>query len=156
MVDAITERIWHGSNGRMNINLWIVLWLHCSLLQCRDKDRAPIKIREIYLVMNNTQLNKLSHQELVELQVKIAAIIGKKREQERAAVKEKISKLAASSGFDVKELLGVSRGKGSRAKVAIKYANPKDPGQTWTGRGRKPLWIVAELKRGKKLESFTI
>ena len=140
----------------MCINHWNILWLHFHYYIAAIKITFQVKVRGKYLVMNNAQLNKLNHQELVELQNKIAAVIGKKREQERAAVKEKISILAASAGFDVKDLLGASGRKGSRGKVAIKYANPKDPSQTWTGRGRKPLWMVAELKRGKKLESFMI
>jgi len=39
-------------------------------------------------------------------------------------------------------------------KVAPKYRGPK--GATWAGRGLKPKWLVAEIKKGKKLESFAI
>ena len=39
-------------------------------------------------------------------------------------------------------------------KVATKFRGPK--GATWAGRGLKPKWLVAELKKGKKLESFAI
>jgi DNA-binding protein H-NS len=42
------------------------------------------------------------------------------------------------------------------AKVAPKYRNPDDPGQTWTGRGRKPNWLVAELEAGRDQEDFRI
>ena len=35
-------------------------------------------------------------------------------------------------------------------------ANPDDPAQTWTGRGRKPNWLVARLKKGAKVENFAI
>lgn len=30
---------------------------------------------------------------------------------------------------------------GSRGNVAPKYRNPGNPEQTWTGRGRAPLWV---------------
>jgi DNA-binding protein H-NS len=39
-------------------------------------------------------------------------------------------------------------------KVAPKYRGPG--GETWSGRGLKPRWLVAEMKKGKKLESFAI
>src|ERR1041384_7096086 len=39
-------------------------------------------------------------------------------------------------------------------KVAPKYRGPK--GETWSGRGLKPRWLTAELKRGKKLQAFAI
>jgi DNA-binding protein H-NS len=29
-------------------------------------------------------------------------------------------------------------------------------GNTWAGRGAKPRWMVAALKKGKKIESFLI
>lgn len=52
-------------------------------------------------------------------------------------------------GFTRKELLEAASGKGSRqgggTKTALppKYRNP-DTGQTWSGRGRMPLWMSPE------------
>ena len=39
-------------------------------------------------------------------------------------------------------------------KVPPKYRSPS--GETWAGRGAKPRWLVAAIKRGKKLEDFLI
>jgi len=39
-------------------------------------------------------------------------------------------------------------------KVPPKYRSPL--GETWAGRGAKPRWLVAAIKRGKKLEDFLI
>jgi DNA-binding protein H-NS len=36
-----------------------------------------------------------------------------------------------------------------RGKVAPKYRNPADPQQTWTGRGKMPLWVKALHSEGK-------
>ena len=41
-------------------------------------------------------------------------------------------------------------------KVAPKYLNPKNPFETWAGRGAMPRWMAAEIKKGKKRESFAI
>lgn len=41
-------------------------------------------------------------------------------------------------------------------KVKPKYRNPDDSSQTWTGRGRMPLWMAGLLKKGAKQESFLI
>lgn len=38
--------------------------------------------------------------------------------------------------------------------VAIKYRDAA--GNTWTGRGSKPRWLVAAIASGKKVEDFTI
>jgi DNA-binding protein H-NS len=40
--------------------------------------------------------------------------------------------------------------------VAPKYRNPKDRSEIWAGRGATPRWLRAELKKGRKLESFAI
>jgi DNA-binding protein H-NS len=42
-----------------------------------------------------------------------------------------------------------------RGKVAPKYRNPANAEQTWTGRGRMPLW-VQELSKTGTLESALI
>ncbi len=42
-----------------------------------------------------------------------------------------------------------------RAKVAPKYRNPSDANQTWTGRGRTPVWVQA-LKDAGNLDSAII
>jgi DNA-binding protein H-NS len=39
-------------------------------------------------------------------------------------------------------------------KVPPKYRSPS--GETWAGRGAKPRWMVAAMKKGKKIESFLI
>jgi DNA-binding protein H-NS len=47
--------------------------------------------------------------------------------------------------------------RGSRLKgrrVPPKYRSPS--GETWAGRGARPGWLVAALKRGKKVEDFLI
>ena len=39
-------------------------------------------------------------------------------------------------------------------KVPPKYRSPS--GETWAGRGVKPKWMVAALKKGKKVDDFLI
>ena len=46
--------------------------------------------------------------------------------------------------------------KGRTPKAPAKYANPEDPTQTWSGRGRKPIWVHESLEAGKSLETFEI
>jgi DNA-binding protein H-NS len=39
-------------------------------------------------------------------------------------------------------------------KIAPKYRSPS--GETWAGRGAKPKWMIAALKKGRKPEDFLI
>jgi DNA-binding protein H-NS len=41
-------------------------------------------------------------------------------------------------------------------KVSPKYQNPKNPTETWSGRGRQPRWLSPQLRSGKKLDDFRI
>ena len=49
-----------------------------------------------------------------------------------------------------------ARGKHPSAgtKVAPRYRD--EAGNTWTGRGKQPKWVVAALASGRRLESFLI
>ncbi|MFT4191377.1 MAG: H-NS histone family protein [Comamonas sp.] len=38
--------------------------------------------------------------------------------------------------------------------VPIKYKGPN--GETWTGRGQKPVWLAELLKQGRQVEEFLI
>jgi DNA-binding protein H-NS len=104
------------------------------------------------------KVDKLSYNQLIELKDHIEATIEQRRADEQAALKEKMAEMAAEAGFDLEDVLPAKRGgKGRKGgTVAPKYRNPKDPSQTWTGRGRQPKWLVAELEKGRKLESFLI
>jgi DNA-binding protein H-NS len=98
---------------------------------------------------------KMSYADLVGLEGEIARLKAEKQTSERAALKEKLTAMATDAGFDIQELFGKARkGKGS---VAVKYRDPKNPENTWTGRGRPPRWLAAAMKtRGVRKEDFLI
>src|SRR5262245_17206356 len=99
-------------------------------------------------------LDKLSYAELAELRNRVDVLMVRKRDNERKELREKITGLLKDHGLTAQDLFGGRRGKGS---VAIKYRDPKNPENTWTGRGRMPRWLAAATKSGKaKKESFLI
>jgi DNA-binding protein H-NS len=105
-------------------------------------------------------LDKMSLKELVDLEAKVQKAIAQMRDRERAALKEKMAELAKNHGFSVNELFGGVRGARGAGKGkslgAAKYANPENKSDTWTGRGRKPNWLLERLKKGAKLNDFAI
>ena len=96
----------------------------------------------------------MSYAEPLKLQERIEAAISERRSEDAQATKEALRAMAEKAGFDIKELFG-KRGSPKGSGVA-KYRNPKDISQTWTGRGRKPNWLVDAVKKGSKLDSFKI
>jgi DNA-binding protein H-NS len=62
-------------------------------------------------------------------------------------------RLAALDGQAKGKALRISSSLKGR-KVPPKYRSRS--GETWAGRGARPLWLVAAMKKGKKIEDFLI
>ena len=97
--------------------------------------------------MARFNLDKMSSAELSELRSQVDRLMAEKQTSERSALRQKMEEMAEAAGMSLETLLGKGRkGKGS---VAAKYRDPKNPENTWTGRGRMPLWLVAATKGNK-------
>jgi DNA-binding protein H-NS len=40
--------------------------------------------------------------------------------------------------------------------VSPRYANPENPAESWSGRGKQPAWVGAAVARGESLESLMV
>ena len=106
--------------------------------------------------MRAIRLEKMSLKDLMDLEKKIKSAISVTKERERSKVRARIEELAARSGFSMDELFNARR-HGARNKLVVpKYMNPENASETWSGRGRKPKWLVSKLKRGAKIEQFAL
>jgi DNA-binding protein H-NS len=101
-------------------------------------------------------VDKLPLKELLDLEVRVRKAIVQARERERSEVRQEMMALAAKHGLSITEVFGLPRAGAKSGKVAVKYRNPGNPDETWTGRGRQPKWLVAALKKGAKIEDFSI
>jgi DNA-binding protein H-NS len=101
-------------------------------------------------------IENMSYAELTAMQSRIERAKAERQSADRAALRQKMADMAKEHGFDIRDLLD-GRGKGKRGKVAIKYRDPSNSANTWTGRGRMPRWMTAATKGGKaKKEDFLI
>jgi len=115
----------------------------------------------------NFDLNRFTLAELDEL---LAAAARRKKVLARrrpiAVVRAELTALAASCGYAIEELLGqppmqnlsaaVTRRKRRSGKVAAKYRDPENKRNTWSGRGRMPLWLAYHVKRGRAAADYLI
>jgi DNA-binding protein H-NS len=100
-------------------------------------------------------IENMSYRELTAMQARIESAKVERHNAERVALRQKLTDLAKEHGFDIHDLFAARRG--SRGKVAIKYRDPSNTENTWTGRGRMPRWMAAATKGGKaKKEDFLI
>ncbi|SIS50107.1 H-NS histone family protein [Paracoccus saliphilus] len=100
------------------------------------------------------EFDKLSLKELRDLQAKLERAINSYEDRKRREALTAVENAAREHGFNLAELTG---SKPKRAgTVAPKYVNPDDPTLTWTGRGRKPRWVLEALENGKSLDDLLI
>jgi len=99
-------------------------------------------------------LESMSMEELTDL-IKNAQKAMKTVEARRKAEAKKAVEMAAKEyGFTIDDIMTGAPVKGP--KGVPKYANPDNAAQQWTGRGRKPNWVVEQLEAGRTLEDLTI
>lgn len=108
-----------------------------------------------------TDLTEMSLSELKSLERKIAKAIEKLEAREKKKALAALEAKAREMGYSLDELTaeGGPRGRGKdkpKTKGVAKYANPADPSQTWTGKGRRPGWVLEALQAGKSLDDLAI
>ncbi len=104
-------------------------------------------------------ISKLKLKELYELQDLVDKKIEEMKEDEKKKLIDKMRALSISAGLELEDVVGSIVGiktKKKKKEVVIKYRNPDEETETWSGRGRKPKWLEKSLKEGKKLEDFLI
>lgn len=104
-------------------------------------------------------ISELSVEDLKRLQAEAEALIASKKDQAIEDAYNQVVAIAEGIGFSVEELLEVGeqkRKKTTRKAVEPRYRNKSNTEETWTGRGKQPRWLVAELEKGAKLEDFLI
>jgi DNA-binding protein H-NS len=101
---------------------------------------------------------------------KIQRVIKTKEARDKKATLAKLVLVARKSGFELHELMDTaavakavprtvrvpSRKTGKRGKVAPKYRNPANESETWSGRGRQPIWVKDFVENGGSMDQVTI
>jgi DNA-binding protein H-NS len=110
------------------------------------------------MLLNTSKLKKLPLEQLYALYDQIEQLLIKNIESEKRKLD---TRLAALRNGPIVKRTSVRRAsglkKGRRRKYPIvrpKYINPDNRSETWSGRGRRPRWVVAQLKAGKKLNDL--
>jgi DNA-binding protein H-NS len=110
--------------------------------------------------MKNSNLKSMGLDELWALHEEIASELASKMLAEKARLEQRLQQLAMSP-VETATKKGVTATKTVHARrpypqVSPKYRNPAEPSETWSGRGKTPRWLTAQLKSGKKLDDFQI
>ena len=111
--------------------------------------------------MSKLNLSSLSINDLWALHEEVSAVLSERITAEKRRLEQQLAKLSA--GFPLDDAVGrkvrLAQARGGRRHyppVLPKYQNPKDPSETWAGRGKQPRWLISQLKAGKKIDDFLI
>lgn len=100
-------------------------------------------------------LSDLSLKDLKDLQARVAREIDGFKDRKKREALMALEEKARELGFSISELTGTAKMR-KRSPAVAKFANPANTAETWSGRGRKPLWFVAALKSGKSPDDMAI
>jgi DNA-binding protein H-NS len=90
-----------------------------------------------------------SADELWALYEKILTILPKKLDAEKHQLERRLVQLRG-------RVENESKARRPYPKVHPKYRNPERPSETWSGRGKQPNWVGAQLRSGKKVDELLI
>ncbi|MBB5018714.1 DNA-binding protein H-NS [Chitinivorax tropicus] len=100
-----------------------------------------------------TQDNAAALAELKQRSVEIQKSIAEHQKNLQRTVKTFLGEVVHEFGLTVEDVQALVRGgnKGTKAKAAVKFCNPANPSEVWTGRGRPPLWALDRVARKEKV-----
>lgn len=104
-------------------------------------------------------LASMSLEQLHQLEAAVQREKQQRRSQEEdnlyREIREKISVLGISTD-DLLKRLGGGKGGQAKPRLPAQFRDPNNPANTWSGRGRKPLWVDAWLKQGRSIDELRI
>jgi len=128
-------------------------------------------------------ITRIPLSELLQLQQQLPVEIDRRRNLERDRVMEELSALARARGFVLEDLIGgqavpaaapvsmqapmpapvlspsilrpLPQGR-QRRSPPVKFRHPQQYDLTWTGRGKRPRWVMAWLAEGGRMEELGV
>lgn len=95
----------------------------------------------------------MSVDELYLLRQDVAAVLAAKLVAKQDALEKRLQQLPI---LPVRREATESKPRGRNPAVSAKFRNSERPFETWSGRGKQPGWLSAQLRAGKRLDDFRI
>jgi DNA-binding protein H-NS len=91
----------------------------------------------------------MSAEELWDLYGEIREILSAKLDAEKRVLERRLVQLN-------ERLVQDTKARRPYPKVHPKYRNPQNRFETWSGRGKQPQWVAAQVRSGKKVDELLI
>lgn len=124
------------------------------------KSSKPEKKKEVEPIDISELIAEMELEELVSLKDEVLTLISKKQKEKQKELYANMKEMAQTAGFDsVEEFVDSRKGRSPRSdkgvKLPPKYQN-EDGSKTWSGKGRKPRWVVEHLDNDGDLDDLLI
>ena len=109
--------------------------------------------------MADIDLSGLSIDQLTDLVGKAQSEMASREKKRRKDLRSELERRVAADGYKLGDIFpelgtGATGGR-QRRKMPVKFRNPQNPEETWTGIGRSPKWVQAILaERGIDMAAF--
>ena len=120
-------------------------------LVARWTEAAFNNISSGFKKMKPRDLKSMSADDLWSLHERLVSVLARKMSAEKARLDQKLRQLSGGA-----EPHKMSHARRPYPQVSPKYRNPAEPSETWAGRGKRPRWLTAQLKSGKRIDDFRI
>jgi DNA-binding protein H-NS len=104
--------------------------------------------------MSTFDLQSMEMDDLKKLRKDVDKAIASYDERRKAEARKALEEAAREHGFTINEIFGVAPR--SKKTLPPKFAKPDDPSTTWSGKGRRPSWVVEHLDAGGSLDDLRI
>jgi len=99
--------------------------------------------------VRNKNIEKMSVDELWNLHEEIRSVLSTKLDAEKRQLERRLVQLNGRAENKPKM-------RRPYPEVHPKYRNPERSSETWSGRGKRPRWVDAQLRSGKKVDELLI
>ena len=92
----------------------------------------------------------LTADELYLLHLEVAAVLREKLVAKKNVFEERLQQLHPTNVHEI------TQARRPYPTVKAKFRNPNQPSETWSGRGKRPPWLDAQLRSGTPIDNFRI
>lgn len=110
------------------------------------------KQRTAALSPTDFDLAAMSYLDLKELRARVDAAMQAQFAEARAAFQRDFLAKMAEFGLSIDDM----KPKRKRRAATVRYRDPEDPDNTWSGVGKPKKWLKEKLDQGHSLEEFSV
>lgn len=107
-------------------------------------------------------LNAMSQSELKALQRQVQEALSKSEARRKNDALKAVEQAVKEFGFSLQDIQTFASGSKARPSssrkgdAGAKFRNPENPDESWSGRGRRPLWFKAQLEAGRSEDDLRV